>query len=108
LRPQEQAGFHIWQVGPRPAVGDPERLKEVPDDQLVDEAKKLADAKRNPAPLQVAKQIESATINYPLFVGILPEPIRRRSFRYSALDCLPLIVWEFVATGLDQAMHLDA
>jgi hypothetical protein len=42
-RPQKQAGFHIWHEGPRPITGDSEKLKNVPDDQLVDEATKVAD-----------------------------------------------------------------
>ncbi len=44
LRPQEQAGFHIWQESSSAIVGDPEKLKDVRDDQLVDEAKKVAEA----------------------------------------------------------------
>jgi hypothetical protein len=44
LGPQEQAGFHLWHEGRRAIVGDPAKLKDVPDNQLVDEAKKVADS----------------------------------------------------------------
>jgi hypothetical protein len=44
LRPQEQAGFHIWSGGSaRPIVGDPTKLSDVPADQLVAAAKKAAE-----------------------------------------------------------------
>jgi hypothetical protein len=45
LRPEEQAGFHIWSGGgARQIVGDPTELKNVPADQLISAAKKAADA----------------------------------------------------------------
>lgn len=44
LQPKEQAGFHIWQEGVSSAiVGDPARLRGVPDPQLVAAAKKAGD-----------------------------------------------------------------
>jgi hypothetical protein len=44
LRPPEQAGFHIWSGGGRYVESDSSKLRGVPDDRLVSEAKKLADA----------------------------------------------------------------
>lgn len=45
LRPQEQAGFHIWHSGVRDVVGDPDKLRGFEDDQLIDEAKRLVDTR---------------------------------------------------------------
>jgi hypothetical protein len=42
LRPPEQAGFHIWHEGVSRIVGDPEKLKDVTDDDLVAAAEKAA------------------------------------------------------------------
>jgi hypothetical protein len=39
LRPVDQAGFHIWTGDVREVVGDPDKLKDVPDDKLVAAAK---------------------------------------------------------------------
>jgi len=44
LRPAEQAGFHIWHSGVTGVVGDPSKLRGIPDDELVAEAKRVADA----------------------------------------------------------------
>ena len=42
-KPAEQAGFHIWHEGGwRDVVGDADKLKDVPDNALVAEAKKVA------------------------------------------------------------------
>jgi hypothetical protein len=35
----EQAGFHIWTGGVREVVGDPDKLKDIPDNELVAAAK---------------------------------------------------------------------
>lgn len=43
LRPPEQAGFHIWHTSGGRIVGDHQKLKDVPVENLVDEAKRLAD-----------------------------------------------------------------
>ena len=42
LRPEEQAGFHMWH-GAGFVVGDPAKFSGVPDDQLISAAKKAAD-----------------------------------------------------------------
>ena len=42
LRPPEQAGFHIWHEGTSGIVGDPDKLKDVSDDELVAAAEKAA------------------------------------------------------------------
>ena len=39
LRPTEQAGFHIWTGGVTEVVSDPDKLKNVPDNELVAAAK---------------------------------------------------------------------
>jgi len=44
LRPGEQAGFHIWHSGVSHIEGDPTKLQDVADTDLVDEAKKAAAA----------------------------------------------------------------
>jgi hypothetical protein len=42
-KPVEQAGFHVWhESGFRDVAGDADKLKDVPDNQLVSEAKKVA------------------------------------------------------------------
>jgi hypothetical protein len=42
-KPAEQAGFHVWhESGFRNVEGDADQLKNVPDDKLVAEAKKVA------------------------------------------------------------------
>jgi hypothetical protein len=44
-KPAEQAGFQVWhESGPRDTPGQPDKLKDVPDDRLVAEAKKIAAA----------------------------------------------------------------
>jgi hypothetical protein len=43
LRPAEQAGFHIWSEGASAIVGDPAKLGDVEDEQLIPAAKKAAD-----------------------------------------------------------------
>jgi hypothetical protein len=43
LRPAEQAGFHIWSEGASAIVGDPAKLEDVDDEQLIPAAKKAAD-----------------------------------------------------------------
>lgn len=40
LRPLEQAGFHIWTGEVTKVVGDPDKLKDVPDDKLVAAARR--------------------------------------------------------------------
>lgn len=42
LRPPEQAGFHSWHESRSGFVGDPDKLKDVNDDHLVEAAEKLA------------------------------------------------------------------
>jgi hypothetical protein len=42
LRPPEQAGFHIWHTGASGIVGDPDKLKDVADEELVAAAEKVA------------------------------------------------------------------
>jgi hypothetical protein len=42
LRPPEQAGFHIWTGSSRAIVGDPDKLKDVSDEDLVTAAEKVA------------------------------------------------------------------
>jgi hypothetical protein len=42
LRPAEQAGFHIWHEGTSGIIGDPDKLKDVADDELVAAAEKAA------------------------------------------------------------------
>ena len=44
LKPQEQAGFHIWHERPREIHGDPDKLKGVADSELVAKARKVASA----------------------------------------------------------------
>jgi hypothetical protein len=44
LRPSEQAGFHIWHGGSFQIRGDSKKLRDLPDEQLVDEAQKAADS----------------------------------------------------------------
>lgn len=44
LRPAEQAGFHIWHSGASRIEGDPAKLQDVADTDLVEEAKKAAAA----------------------------------------------------------------
>jgi hypothetical protein len=43
LRPAEQAGFHIWHESGGRILGDSNMLKDVPDNALVNEAKKIAE-----------------------------------------------------------------
>jgi hypothetical protein len=43
LRPPEQAGFHMWRSGVNRIVGDAGKLRNVPIQSLVEEARKLAD-----------------------------------------------------------------
>lgn len=44
LRPAEQAGFHVWQGGARYVEGKADKLENVADEDLVDAAKRAADA----------------------------------------------------------------
>jgi hypothetical protein len=44
LRPKDQAGFHFWHESGDWAVGDPSKLGNIPDADLVPAAKKAADA----------------------------------------------------------------
>lgn len=44
LRPKDQAGFHFWHENADWAVGDPSKLGNIPDTDLVPAAKKAADA----------------------------------------------------------------
>jgi hypothetical protein len=42
-KPAEQAGFHVWhESGPHDVAGDADKLKDVPDERLVAEARKSA------------------------------------------------------------------
>jgi hypothetical protein len=43
LRPSEQAGFHVWHGGADYIVGNSHKLRNIPAESLIDEAKKLAD-----------------------------------------------------------------
>jgi hypothetical protein len=43
LRPKEQAGFHMWYGSSHGVVGDPAKLSDVPDAQLIAAAKRVAD-----------------------------------------------------------------
>jgi hypothetical protein len=43
LRPKDRAGFHMWSESSSGIVGDPARLSDVPDAQLISAAKKAAD-----------------------------------------------------------------